>query len=148
MICLYCVLHSTFVWLHRGAGLDPTWAHPWPSPGLDDAGPSTAIESVGFGGVQMMMRHLASVGETYAHTALEDTAWNLWPMTHPQHSPSGSSIPTTSSSVRYSGNIGGLRFRHTSPSSNENLPDILAMANTVREVLPHIPNEIIFQVFL
>ncbi|XXG43098.1 hypothetical protein AAC387_Pa01g3211 [Persea americana] len=128
----------------RGAGLDPTWAHPWPSPGLNDAGPSTAIESVGFGGVQMMMRHLASVGETYAHTALEDTAWNLWPMTHP-HSPSGSSIPTTSSSVRYSGNIGGLHFRHTSPSSNESLPDILAMANTVREVLPHIPNEIIFQ---
>lgn len=124
---------------------EPSWEHSWPSPGLDDAGPSTAIRSVGFGGVQMMMRHLASVGETYANTALEDTAWNLWPMTHP-HAPSASSIPAASSSARYSGNIGGLRFSHTSPSSNENLPDILAMANTVREVLPHIPDEIIFQV--
>lgn len=93
----------------------------------------------------MMMRRLASVGETYAHNALDDTAWNLWPMAHP-HAPSASSIPTVSSSVRYSGNMGGLRFRRNSPTANENIPGILSMVNTVREVLPHIPDEIIFQV--
>lgn len=126
-------------------GPDSSWVHSWPSPGLDGAGPSAAIRSVGFGRVQMMMRHLASVGETYAHNAVEDTTWNLWRTAHP-HAPSASSIPTASSSVRYSGNMGGLHFRHTSPTANENIPAIVSMANTVREVLPHIPDEIIFQV--
>lgn len=125
--------------------LDPSWVHSWPTRGLDGAGPSTAIRSVGLGGVQMMMRRLASVGETYAHNALDDTAWNLWPMANP-HAPSASSIPTVSSSVRYSGNMGGLHFRRNSPTANENIPAILSMVNTVREVLPHIPDEIIFQV--
>eukprot|EP00262_Sarcandra_glabra_P020017 TRINITY_DN783_c0_g1_i1.p1 TRINITY_DN783_c0_g1~~TRINITY_DN783_c0_g1_i1.p1 ORF type:complete len:589 (+),score=56.43 TRINITY_DN783_c0_g1_i1:506-2272(+) len=129
----------------RGVGLDSSWANQWPNPGLDGAGPSTAIRSVGFGRVQMMMRHLASVGETYAHTALEDTAWSLWPMTHPQAASGSSSIPPAASAVRYDGNTGGLRFRNTSPASNENLSGLLAMADTVREVLPHIPDGIIFQ---
>ncbi|XP_058086719.1 E3 ubiquitin protein ligase RIN2 isoform X2 [Magnolia sinica] len=125
-------------------GVDQSWAHPWPGPGSDGAGPSTAIRSVGFGRVQMMMRHLTSVGETYAHTALEDTAWSLWPMTHPQ-APSSSSIPPVLPAARYNGNMGGLRFRSTSPSASGNLSGILAMAETVREVLPHIPDEIIIQ---
>ncbi|KAJ8632185.1 hypothetical protein MRB53_025521 [Persea americana] len=136
--------HATDGSVWRGVELDPSWVHSWPTPGLDGAGPSTAIRSVGLGGVQMMMRRLASVGETYAHNALDDTAWNLWPMAH-THAPSASSIPTVSSSVRYSGNMGGLHFRRNSPTANENIPGVLSMVNTVREVLPHIPDEIIFQ---
>ncbi|KAF6173697.1 hypothetical protein GIB67_021793 [Kingdonia uniflora] len=124
-------------------GLDSSW-----SQGLDGAGPSNnAIRSVGLGRVQMMMRHIASVGETYAQTALEDAAWSLWPMPHPQTAP-GTSAPTAvaASTLRYTGNTGGLRFRNVTPSVNENIANILSMAETVREVLPHVPDELIFQV--
>lgn len=131
--------------LYREAGLDPSWLHTWPNQGLDGAGPSTAIRSVGLGRVQMMMRHLASVGETYAQTALEDAAWSLWPMNPSQAAASGLPIPPAAA-VRYPGGNGGLHMRTASRSANDNLANILAMAETVREVLPHIPDEIIFQV--
>ncbi|XP_057951872.1 E3 ubiquitin protein ligase RIN2-like [Malania oleifera] len=127
----------------RGTGLDASWLHAWPSQGVDGAGPSTAVRSVGLGRVQMMMRHLASVGETYAQTALEDAAWNLWPMNPSQAATSGSSIST--SAVRYPGGGTGLHMRTTSHSANDDIINILAMAETVREVLPHIPDELIFQ---
>lgn len=94
----------------------------------------------------MMMRHLAAVGETYAQTALEDTAWSLWPMNPSQASTSDSSIPSPGS-VRYPGTAGGLHMRTPPRAANENLANILAMAETVREVLPHIPDELIFQVY-
>ncbi|MCI23912.1 E3 ubiquitin protein ligase RIN2, partial [Trifolium medium] len=64
-----------------GAGLDSGWLHSWPNQGVDGgAGPSTGIRTVGLGRVQMMMRHLASVGETYAQTTFDDASWNLWPI--------------------------------------------------------------------
>lgn len=131
--------------LCREAGLDP-WLHTWPNQGLDGAGPSTAIRSVGLGRVQMMMRHLASVGETYAQTALEDAAWSLWPVNRTQADASGLPIPPPPAAVRYPGGNGGLHMRTASRSTDDNLANILAMAETVREVLPHIPEEIIFQV--
>ncbi|GKV17591.1 hypothetical protein SLEP1_g28070 [Rubroshorea leprosula] len=127
----------------RSAGLESSWLHSWPNQGVDGAGPSTAIRSVGLGRVQMMMRHLASVGETYAQTALEDTAWGLWPMNQSQAAPSGSSIPPAAGG-RYPGNV-GLHMRTASRMTNDNVANILAMAETVREVLPHIPDEIIFE---
>ncbi|GLT68518.1 hypothetical protein SLA2020_407400 [Shorea laevis] len=78
----------------RSAGLDSSWLHTWPSQGIDGAGPSTAVRSVGLGRVQMMMRHLASVGETYAQTALEDGgAWSLWPVNPSQAAATGPPIP-------------------------------------------------------
>ncbi|KAF5180216.1 E3 ubiquitin protein ligase rin2 [Thalictrum thalictroides] len=129
----------------RGVGLDSNWAQPWTSQGLDGAGPSTAIRSVGLGGVQMMMRHLAAVGETYAQTAFEDGAWSLWPMTHPQTAPGSSVPPAAATALRFTGRNGGLRFRNTASAVNDNIANILAMADTVREVLPNIPDEIIFQ---
>lgn len=132
-------------------GLEPNWGQHWPNQGSDGAGPSsTATTSVGLGRVQMMMRHLASVGETYAQTALEDTAWGLWPMTHP-HGASGSSVlppQAASAALRYNRNMGGLRFRNPTHSVSDNVTPIHAMVETVREVLPHIPDEIIFQVSL
>lgn len=91
-----------------------------------------------------MMRHLAAVGETYAQTALDDTAWSLWPMNPSQAGTSGSPIPP--SSARFPGSAGGLQTRATTRAANDNLASILAMAETVREVLPHIPDEIIIQV--
>ncbi|KAH7557417.1 hypothetical protein JRO89_XS11G0151900 [Xanthoceras sorbifolium] len=128
----------------RNAGLDSNWLHNWPSQGVDGAGPSTAMRSVGLGRVQMMMRHLASVGETYAQTAIDDTAWSLWPMNPSQAAASGSPIPPVVAE-RYPGNTGGLHIRSASRAANDNIANILAMAETVREVLPHIPDELIFE---
>lgn len=118
-----------------------------PNSGLDGAGSSTAIRSVGLGRVQMMMRHLASVGETYAHTGLEDTAWGLWPMGQPPATSGSTSTLQPSTTVRFnSRSTDGLRFRNTRSSNNDNLPGLLAMADAVREVLPHVPHELILQV--
>lgn len=98
----------------------------------------------------MMMRQLAAVGETYAQTALEDTSWSLWPM-NPSSQASTSTSPVVApaaagtTTVRYppGSASGGLRMRTTTPRAAN---DLLAMAETVREVLPHIPDELIFQV--
>ncbi|CAL0308632.1 unnamed protein product [Lupinus luteus] len=127
----------------RGAGLDAGWLHSWPNQGVDGAGPSTAIRTVGLGRVQMMMRHLASVGETYAQNAFEDAAWSLWPINPSQASASGSTIPSPGG--RLPGGNGSLHIRTASRSANDDVANILAMAETVREVLPHIPDDIIFQ---
>lgn len=130
----------------RSAGLDSGWLHSWPNQGVDGAGPSTAIRTVGLGRVQMMMRHLASVGETYAQTTFDDASWNLWPINPSQASTSGPSQATApSTGVRLPGGNGGLHIRTASRSANDNLANVLAMAETVREVLPHIPDDIIFQ---
>ncbi|KAK2975830.1 hypothetical protein RJ640_022847 [Escallonia rubra] len=129
---------GVYLALYMGAGLDPSWL------GFDGAGPSTAVRSVGLGRVQMMMRHLAAVGETYAQTALEDTAWSLWPMNPSQASTSGSSI-SSAGTLRSPRTASGTHMRTTPPAANENIAHILAMAETVREVLPHIPDEFIFQ---
>ncbi|XVF08458.1 hypothetical protein REPUB_Repub07fG0005100 [Reevesia pubescens] len=128
----------------RSAGLDSGWLHSWPNQSVDGAGPSTGIRSVGLGRVHMMMRHLASVGETYAQTALEDTAWSLWPMNPSQAAASSSSVPPNVVG-RFPGNAGSLHTRTASGTVNDNLANILAMAETVREVLPHVPDEMIFQ---
>ncbi|KAL1292070.1 hypothetical protein HN51_060522 [Arachis hypogaea] len=127
----------------RGAGLDSGWLHSWPNQGIDGAGPSsTTIRTVGLGRVQMMMRQLTSVGETYAQGAFEDASWSLWPINPSQAS---SSNPTVSVGERPSGGSGSLHRRTGSQSANDNMANILAMAETVREVLPHIPDDIIFQ---
>ncbi|XP_010532247.1 PREDICTED: E3 ubiquitin protein ligase RIN2 [Tarenaya hassleriana] len=122
------------------SGLDPSLLQTWSGHGVDGAGPSTATGSVGLGRVQMMMRHLASVGESYAQTALEDAAWGLWPV-----NPSQASTSSTSAPPGVSGRTAGLHLRTASHTVNDNMANILAMAETVREVLPHVPDEIIFQ---
>ncbi|KAM7274308.1 hypothetical protein ACFE04_028972 [Oxalis oulophora] len=135
----------------RAAGLDSSWLHPWPGQGVDGAGPSNPISPVGLGRVQMMMRHLATVGETYAQSALEDAAWSLWPM-HPSQG-GASPIPPPPPAAHAGGGgrlpVGtgaGLHLRTRSRTLNDNnLANILAMAETVREVLPHVPDEIILE---
>ncbi|KAK9078066.1 hypothetical protein SSX86_002123 [Deinandra increscens subsp. villosa] len=121
----------------RGAGAEAGWL------GFDGAGPSTAIRPVGFGRVQMMMRQLAAVGETYAQTALEDSSWNLWPINPSQASTSTSNNPT--SSLRHRGHAGGSLIATAPRVSDDDLSHLLAMAETVREVLPHVPDELILR---
>lgn len=111
---------------------------------MDGAGPSNAARSAGLGRVQMMMRHLASVGETYAQTSIEESAWGLWPLNPSQVVAGGSQVPR-SVVGRHPGSTGGLNM-NVPRASNDNLANILAMAETVREVLPHVPDELIFQV--
>ncbi|XP_076910164.1 E3 ubiquitin protein ligase RIN2-like [Bidens hawaiensis] len=108
---------------------------------FDGTGPSTSIRSVGLGRVQMVMRHLAAVGETYAQSALEDASWNLWPINSSQASTSTSNNPSTSN-VRHRG---GSLIRSAPRVSDDDLSHLLAMAETVREVLPHVPDELIFR---
>ncbi|WOL05651.1 hypothetical protein Cni_G14380 [Canna indica] len=124
--------------LWRGASFDSSLTAPWANQGLDGASTSTPARSVGFGGVQMMMRQLASVSENFAHGSLDDTAWNLWPSQH-------TSVPPTPSSIRLNRNASGLRMRNTAPAVNNNMSELLTMVDRVREVLPHIPDEIIVQ---
>lgn len=109
--------------------------------GVDGASSSSSVRPVGFGGVQMMMRQLASVSENFAHGSLDDAAWNLWSSQH-------TSIPSipSSASIRLNRNAAGQRIRNASPSVN-NMSELLAMVDRVREVLPHIPDELIVQVF-
>lgn len=127
----------------RGAGVDASWLPPWQSQGLDVAGPSTGIRSVGLGRVQMMMRRLASVGETYAQSALEDTSWSLWPTNSSQATTSGTAFPP--GAMRFPATVGATHRRALSHPATNSIANLLAMAETVREVLPHIPDDIIFQ---
>ncbi|PWA86163.1 RPM1 interacting protein 2 [Artemisia annua] len=128
----------------RGSGPESGWL------GFDGAGPSTGVRSVGLGRVQMMMRHLAAVGETYAQTALEDASWNLWPINSSQAGTSTSNNPSTST-LRHrgghggGGSAGGSIIRTAPRVSDDDLARILAMAETVREVLPHVPDELILR---
>ncbi|KAL9237057.1 hypothetical protein vseg_011646 [Gypsophila vaccaria] len=124
----------------RGAGADVSWLQHWRNQGHDRAGPSTNIGSVGLGSLQMMMRHLASVGETYP-TSREDTSWSLWPGSTSQATTSGTTYPTAAQRLAAT----TVHRRAVSNPANESIANLLAMAETVREVLPHIPDEIIFQ---
>ncbi|CAA2988666.1 E3 ubiquitin ligase RIN2 [Olea europaea subsp. europaea] len=112
----------------RRTGIESRWL------GLDGAGPS------GFGRVQMVMRQLAAVGET----ALEDAAWGLFPPNPSQAGTSRTGTPPPGP-LRYPGGSGGLSMRSPSHALNDDIANILIMAETVREVLPHIPDDLIFQ---
>ncbi|WZZ25753.1 hypothetical protein YC2023_009154 [Brassica napus] len=138
---LYYLMITLFFLQNRDLGLDPSWLQAWSGQGVDMAGPSRASRSVGLGRVHMMMRHLASVGESYAQNALDDAAWSLWPMSPSQASTSSATVPPGGGGRTG----GGLHLRSVSSGTNESLANILAMAETVREVMPHVPDEIIFQ---
>ncbi|URE21949.1 hypothetical protein MUK42_10700 [Musa troglodytarum] len=128
---------SDTIW--RVAASDSSLAPPVANQGMAGASRSSSVRPVGYGGVQMMMRQLASVSENYAHGSLDDDAWNPWPS---QHTPMPS-LPSPSS-LRMNRNATGLRIRNTSPSVN-NMSELLTMVDRVREVLPHIPDEFIVQ---
>uniref|UniRef100_A0A804QCG5 RING-type E3 ubiquitin transferase n=1 Tax=Zea mays TaxID=4577 RepID=A0A804QCG5_MAIZE len=127
---------SDAVW--RGAGLDASWIPPWSSPVIDNPSSSSAVRSVGLSGVQMMMRQLASVTDSYGHA---DGTWNLWP----EPMAGSSLVPSTSSMVPGSASASGLRLRGSAGTGNGSLSEVLTMVDRVREVLPHIPDELIIE---
>ncbi|CAM0905876.1 unnamed protein product [Alopecurus aequalis] len=122
----------------RGAGLDSSWAPPWSSPGMDDPSSSSAVRSVGLSGVQMMMRQFASVTDNYGRT---DATWNLWP-----EAMAGPSVVPASSSRPHGASPAGLRFRGgTAGTVNGSMSQVNSMVDRVREVLPHMPDELILE---
>ncbi|PKA61081.1 E3 ubiquitin protein ligase RIN2 [Apostasia shenzhenica] len=125
---------SDTVW--RGVGLGSNWVTPWTSSRMDGAGTSTAIRSVGLTGMQMMMRQLASVGENYPRGSVEASSWNLWP----SYDGSATSSLTHPSPRNFNRNMGGVRHMNLPPP-----PNLLSMVDRIREVLPHIPDELIIQ---
>lgn len=87
----------------------------------------------------MMMRQLASVTDNYGHA---DGTWNLW--TEPM---AGSSLVPSTSSIPDNASASGLQLRGTAGTTrNGNLSEVLTMLDRVREVLPHIPDELIIEV--
>ncbi|ONM23637.1 E3 ubiquitin protein ligase RIN2 [Zea mays] len=120
-----------------GAGLDASWIPPWSSPVMDHPSSSSAVRSVGLTGVQMMMTQLASVTDNYGHA---DGTWNLWP--EPM---AGSSLVPSTSSISGTASASGLRLRGSAGISNGSLSEVLTMVDRVREVLPHIPDELILE---
>ncbi|PWZ38307.1 E3 ubiquitin protein ligase RIN2 [Zea mays] len=130
---------SDAVW--RGAGLDASWIPPWSSPVMDHPSSSSAVRSVGLTGVQMMMTQLASVTDNYGHA---DGTWNLWPEPMAGSSLVPSTVPSTSS-ISGTASASGLRLRGSAGISNGSLSEVLTMVDRVREVLPHIPDELILE---
>ncbi|KMZ57495.1 E3 ubiquitin protein ligase RIN2 [Zostera marina] len=127
---------SDNVW--RASGIDATWVPPWLSPPeVDVVGTSSATNPASHSRAQAVARRLASVSETYAHDAVEDTTpWNFW---------SSQQWETITASIRVNPrNNAGLRFRNNSAVAS-NMPDINIMVERVREILPHIPDELIIQ---
>lgn len=113
----------------REGGLDPGWVPPWSNPTTDSAGSSSGnpFGPLGISGVQMMMRQLASSSNGFPHSSGEPSA--------------------SSSTLRYDPNALGLRFRNNPPMLNRrSRSEILPMVARVREILPHIPDDLIIQV--
>lgn len=130
-------------WYCRTSSLNATWVPGWRpgSEGVDVAGTSSAVSSGSLSRVEVMMRHLASVSETYVHGMFEDSLpWNFWP----PHQRAGPSLSPTNQEIENNNNTPDLRFRNNSPVPS--MTDILVMAERVREIFPHIPNELIIQV--
>lgn len=105
---------------------------------MDNPSSSTAVRSVGLTGVQIMMRQLASVTNNYGHA---DATWNLWP-----EPIAGSPLVPSSSSMSDGASAAGLRHRGTAGASNGSILEVLTMVDRVREVLPHVPDELIIEV--
>lgn len=123
--------------------LNATWMPGWlpGSEGIDVVGTSSAVSSGSLSRVQVMLRHLASVGETYVHGVFEDSLpWNFWP---PRQRPGPSSVSPAAQEIENNNNTSDLRFRNNSPVTSRT--DILVMAERVGEIFPHIPNELIIQ---
>jgi E3 ubiquitin-protein ligase AMFR len=90
----------------------------------------------------MMMTQLASVTDNYGHA---DGTWNLWPEPMAGSSLVPSTVPSTSS-ISGTASASGLRLRGSAGISNGSLSEVLTMVDRVREVLPHIPDELILEV--
>jgi E3 ubiquitin-protein ligase AMFR len=112
----------------RGVGLHPGRVPSWSNPSTDGASSSVGnpFRPLGIRGVQMMMLHLASSSDGFPQSSGEPSA--------------------STSTLRYDPSNLGLRFRNNPPMLNRSRYEILPMVARVREILPHIPDDLIIQV--
>ncbi|OWM79455.1 E3 ubiquitin protein ligase RIN2-like [Punica granatum] len=124
--------------LWRNAGWEPNLGNTWSAQGVDGPSPSTGNRPVGLNRVQMMMRNLAAMG---SQTAVEDNSWGPWPFNPSEAAASGSTVPPPAAArARFPS---GLHLR--TASRDDDIAHLIAMAEAVREVLPHVPDELILQ---
>ncbi|BBN10487.1 E3 ubiquitin-protein ligase AMFR [Marchantia polymorpha subsp. ruderalis] len=130
----------------RGGRVDPSWSHAVPGAAGEGEGPSSEASSGGIGRMQLMMRQLSGSGRGPAQP--EDNGWGWWPF--------GRGTESVSVAGRRRIESRGLRRQGsgaTGSRSGDLVPDIgvqvdprmAAMVNMVREVLPHMPDELIVQ---
>lgn len=109
---------------------------------IDETNGSTDTQNTGggLGRLQLMMRQLSGSGSGHGHSLVEESSWNWWPF-------GGESSVQSSRRNRHE-SAGALRLRNNASTGLGTRADtrITAMVSMVREVLPHVPDELIAQV--
>jgi autocrine motility factor receptor len=110
--------------------------------GIDEANGSTDTQNAGggLGRLHLMMRQLSGSGSGHGHSLVEEGSWNWWPF--------GGETSIQSSRRNRHDSVGALRLRNNASTGLGTRADtrITAMVAMVREVLPHVPDELIAQV--
>eukprot|EP00249_Psilotum_nudum_P016374 c25791_g1_i1 orf=659-2437(-) len=126
---------------------------PWsafPAGSMEGEAPSTIPASGGLGRMHIIMRHLASSGQSYSRNQSGEGSWRWWPFAdHGIADDSGSAALTARHGVdtndfRFPNHAIHFRSRDA-PGLDIRAPQMDAMVSLVREVLPHIPDEIVIQ---
>lgn len=116
-------------------------------PEAEGEGPSSEASSGGIGRMQFVMRHLS--GTDRGHTQPAESRWGWWPF--------GRGADSRSLAGRRRVDSWGPRRQGTGSTGSrvgESVPDIslqvdphmAAMVSMVREILPHVPDQMIVQV--
>ncbi|KAG0589656.1 hypothetical protein KC19_1G037100 [Ceratodon purpureus] len=108
---------------------------------IDETNGSTDTQNTGggLGRLHLMMRQLSGSGSGHGHSLVEESSWNWWPF-------GGESSVQSSRRNRHE-SAGALRLRNNASTGLGTRADtrITAMVSMVREVLPHVPDELIAQ---
>lgn len=108
---------------------------------IDEANGSTDTQNAGggLGRLHLMMRQLSGSGSGHGHSLVEEGSWNWWPF--------GGESSIQSSRRNRHDSVGALRLRNNASTGLGTRADtrITAMVAMVREVLPHVPDELIAQ---
>ena len=125
--------------------MDQGWAHATPT--VEGEGPSSEASSGGIGGMHFVMRHLSGTGRGHAQQV--DNGWGWWPFARGVDTRSLAGRRRVDSWVprRQGTSANGSRLGVIVPDIAPHLdPHMAAMVSMVREVLPHIPDEMVVQV--
>ncbi|CAM6095061.1 unnamed protein product [Calypogeia fissa] len=128
----------------RGARMDQAWANTVPP--AEGEGQSGETSSGGIGRMQFVMRHLSGTGR--GHTQPVESSWGWWPFgrgTDSRSMPGRRRVDSWGPRRQGSGSTGSRVGEILPDISLQVDPHVAAMVSMVREVLPHIPDEMIVQ---